>query len=141
MRRLYLTLDDRLFERIQEAAEKKGIPATSVVVNNLEDLYLKKDGVDYDEILATLYEEAKRQPPNVPFLLGELPSFAELIIASADKAHVSPATIRARVGKCFNSAVRNKKLDAIERAKKLDGSLLNRAGVALYIHKAEPCHK
>lgn len=141
MKRLYLTLDDRLFEKIQEAANRKGVPPTSLVVSNLEDLYLQADAVDYDGLLKKLCEEATHQPPDAPFLLGELPSFAALVIASAEKAHISPSTIRARVGKMWNAAVRHQKVEGIERAKKPDGSLLNRAGVALYIHKSTKCNE
>ena len=48
MKRLYLTLDDRLFEEILAVAETKGIPPTSLVVGNLEDLYLRNEALDYE---------------------------------------------------------------------------------------------
>ena len=134
MKRLYLTLDDRLFEEIQATAEKKGIPPTSLVVANLEDLYLRNEAVDYEGLLNTLCYEAKQKSSNEPFLLAELPSFSGLIISSAEKAHISPSTVRARVGKSFNSAVRNGKVENVKRATRDDGRLLNRAGVAMYIN-------
>ena len=40
MKRLYLSMDDRLFEAIAKEAEKKWLLPTSLVVGNLEDLYL-----------------------------------------------------------------------------------------------------
>lgn len=137
MKRLYLTLDDRLFEAIRVAAEKKGIPPTSLVVANLEDLYLRKEAVDYEGLLSTLCDEAKQKPFNEPFLLAELPSFSDLIISSAEKAHITPSPVRARVGKSFNAAVRNGKVVGVKRATKDDGSPLNRAGVAMYINLQE----
>jgi len=136
MKRLYLTLDDRLFEKIQAEAEKKGIPPTSLVVGNLEDLYLRNEAVDYKGLLNTLIDEAKQKPLDEPFLLAELPSFRELIIASAKKAHISPSTVRARIGKSFNAAVRNRKVGNVIRATKDDGRPLNKAGVAMYINSS-----
>ena len=134
MKRLHLTLDDRLFDEIQAVAETKGIPPTSLVVGNLEDLYLRNEAVDYEGLLNTLCEEAKQRPLEVPFLLAELPSFGDLIISSAEKAHISPSPVRARVGKSFNAAVRNKKVGNVQRAKKSDGTPLNKAGVAMYVN-------
>jgi len=136
MKRLHLTLDDRLFEEILAVAETKGIPPTSLVVANLEDLYLRNEAVDYDKLLITLCDEAKQKPLDEPFLLSELPSFAELIISSAKKAHISPSPVRARIGKSFNAAVRNKKVGNVKRATKDDGSPLNKAGVAMYINSS-----
>lgn len=134
MKRLYLTLDDRLFEEIQAAAEKKGIPPTSLVVANLEDLYLRNEAVDYEGLLNTLCDEAKQKPFDEPFLLAELPSFSDLIISSAEKAHISPSPVRARIGKSFNAAVRNGKVRNVKRATRDDGRPLNKAGVAMYIN-------
>lgn len=136
MKRLYLTLDDRLFEEIQAEAEKKGIPPTSLVVGNLEDLYLRNEAVDYEGLLNTLCDEAKQKLLDEPFLLAELPSFGELIISSAKKAHISPSPVRARIGKRFNSSVRNGKVGNVKRATRDDGRPLNKAGVAMYINSS-----
>ena len=133
MKRLYLSMDDRLFEAIAKEAGKKGIPPTSLVVANLEDLYLKDEAIDYDAVLNSICEEAKRMPPNIPFLLAELPSFNELIISTAKKAHISPSPVRARIGKSFNSAVNAGKVENVLRARKGNGKLLNKAGVAMYV--------
>lgn len=136
MKRLYLTLDDRLFEEILAVAETKGIPQTSLVVGNLEDLYLRNEALDYEGLLNTLCEEAKRKPYDEPFLLAELPSFGELIISSAEKAHISPSPVRARIGKSFNAAVRNKKVGNVRRATRSDGRPINKAGVAMYVNSS-----
>ena len=133
MKRLYLSMDDRLFEAIAKEAEKKGLLPTSLVVGNLEDLYLKDDAIDYEAMLNSICEEAKQMPPNVPFLLAELPSFNDLIISTAEKAHISPSPVRARLGKSFNAAVKAGKVENVLRAKKENGKLLNKAGVAMYV--------
>lgn len=136
MKRLYLTLDDRLFEEILSVAETKGIPPTSLVVGNLEDLYLRNEALDYEGLLNTLCEEAKQKPYDEPFLLAELPSFGDLIISSAEKAHISPSPVRARIGKSFNAAVRNKKVGNVQRATRSDGRPINKAGVAMYVNSS-----
>ena len=133
MRRLYLCLDDRLSEAVEAEAKKKGIPPASLVVSNLEDLYLKEEAIDYEALLKTIMEEAQSMPLNQPFLLADLPSFSKLIIASSAKAHVSPSPVRARIGKSFNAAVRAEKVPNIIRAVRENGKLLNRGGVAMYV--------
>lgn len=137
MKRLYLTLDDRLYEEIIVVAKRKGIPPTSLVVGNLEDLYMRNEAIDYNGLLEILSKEAQDRKCNEPFLLSELPSFSNLIVSSADKAHISPSTIRARIGKSFNVAVRNSKVGNIVRARKENGQLINKAGVAMYINLME----
>lgn len=136
MKRLYLSMDDRLFEAIAKEAEKKGIPPTSLVIGNLEDLYLKDEAIDYEAVLNSICNEAKQMPPNVPFLLAELPSFNDLIISTAEKAHISPSPVRARIGKSFNAAVNAGKVENVSRAKRENGKLLNKAGVAMYVKKS-----
>jgi len=133
MRRLYLCLDDRLSEAVEAEAKKKGIPPASLVVSNLEDLYLKEEAIDYEALLKTIMDEAQNMPLNQPFLLADLPSFSKLIITSSAKAHVSPSPVRARIGKSFNAAVRAEKVPNIIRAVRENGKLLNRGGVAMYV--------
>lgn len=136
MKRLYLSLDDRLYEEIMAVAERKGIPPTSLVVGNLEDLYMRTEAIDYDGLLDVICKEAKERSIE-PFLLSELPSFSDLIVASADKAHISPSTIRARIGKSFNTAVTKGKVGEVVRARKPNGELLNKAGVAMYVNETK----
>lgn len=135
MRRLYLSMDDRLFDAISKEAEKKGITPSSLVVDNLEDLYLKDEAIDYEAILNSICEEAKQMPLNIPFLLADLPSFNNLIISTAEKAHISPSPVRARIGKNFNAAVKAGKVENVFRAIRENGKLLNKAGVAMYVKK------
>ena len=105
-------------------------------MGNLEDLYLRNEALDYEGLLNTLCEEAKQKPYDEPFLLAELPSFGDLIISSAEKAHISPSPVIARIGKSFNAAVRNKKVWNVQRATRSDGRPLNKAGVAMYVNSS-----
>ena len=132
MKRLNLSLDDRLFGLIAKEAENKGIPPTTLVVGNLEDLYLRDKVNDFETIFSKICDEAQKMPKGEPFILAQLPSFTELIISTAEKAHISPSPVRARIGKSFNAAVRNHKVGDVERAMK-NGKPLNNAGVAMYV--------
>lgn len=141
-KRLYLTLDERLFEKIKATAESKGTTPSNLVVSNLEDLYLKDEAINYDKLLEVLIDEANEYEKNVPFLLADLPSFNDLIIATAQKAHISPSPIRARMGKSFNAAVRNGCARNVGRAIRADAGIktrsndfLNKAGVAMYVNR------
>ena len=141
-KRLYLTLDYRLYETICSVASQKGTTPANLVVSNLEDLYMATEAVDYSSLLETLIAEANAFEINKPFLLADLPSFNKLIISTAQKAHISPSPVRARIGKTFNTAVKNKLAGNVVRAKRADANYstrpdenLNKAGVAMYINK------
>lgn len=143
-KRIHLTIDERLYEKIKEIADAKGKTVSSLVLANLEDLYMKNEAVDYDHLLEVLINEANQFCQDIPFQLSELPSFKDLIISTAQKAHISPSPVRARIGKSFNAAVRNKNAGNIVRAIRADAhlasrpnELLNKAGVAMYVNKSE----
>ena len=129
-----MTLDDRLYQRITEVAGKKGIPPSSLVVGNLEDLYMKSDSIDYNKLLEQICKEAQERD-NTPFVLSDLPSFSELIVTNAAKAHIGPSTLRALSVRTCNAAVKEGKVGNVVRAKKANGDLLNKAGVAMYINE------
>lgn len=135
MKRLNLTLSGRLFKEIQDEAEKKGIPPTSLVIGNLEDLYLRAEAIDYEGILKIISDEARQKPLEKPFLLSELPSFSELIISSAKKAHISPSQVRSRIGICFNSLVIKGKVGNVKRTTRVDGR--SKTSGAMYINTSE----
>ncbi len=136
MKRLYLTLDDRLFLKIREISEKRGIPPSSLVVENLEELYMKSESIDYNLLLEQICREAQERD-DAPFILSDLPSFSDIIITNATKANITTSTLRARIGKAFNTAVNKKRVGNVVRATRADGKLLNRAGVAMYINRKE----
>jgi hypothetical protein len=56
-----------------------------------------------------------------------------LPIATAENGYLQPATLRARLGKLYNSAVRNDKVPCVKRAEKDDGRLKFLARAAVYI--------
>lgn len=139
MKRMYLTMRPELAEAVEMAAKKKGMTPTSLVISNLEDLYLmEEEAVNYDEWLKILRAEAQKMPVGVPFLMADLPSYARLIVSTATKAHVSPSTLRARIAKNFNAEVRKGNVPNIVRAtrvNKKDGTvkLMNKNGVAMFV--------
>lgn len=95
---------------------------------------MKSDSIDYNKLLEQICKEAQERD-NTPFVLSDLPSFSELIVTNAAKARIGPSTLRARIGKTFNAAVKEGKVGNVVRAKKANGDLLNKAGVAMYINE------
>lgn len=132
-RRVNLSLDDQLYRAVENDAKTKGIPISTLIVDHLKDLYPEVMAPDVEEFLGALYQEALKMEADKPFILAELPSFKKLVVATTQKEHISPATLRARIGRSFNSAVRNGKTPGIERAMTKDGKLKNFGSTAMYI--------
>lgn len=134
VKRVNLSLDAPLYRAVENDANNKGIPISTLITNHLQDLYPEISTLDIEELLLALYQEALNRTVNEPFVLADLPSFAELIIASTEKEHISPATLRARIGRSFNSAVRSGKTPGIVRAMTKEGKLKNQGSTAMYVH-------
>lgn len=134
VRRVNLSLDDQLYCAVENDAKTKGIPISTLITNHLQDLYPEVHALDVEEFLGALYQEALKMRVDAPFVLAELPSFSKLIIATTEKEHISPATERARIGRSFNSLVRNGKTPGIVRAKTEKGELKNQGNTAMFVH-------
>ena len=151
MPRVYLTLEQELFKCIEEDANKNNITMNLLMQNIFERIYM--GGLNYDDIVkkigldtvgfdytAALNELIKEieERPDGEFTLVDLESFSKLCIATLEKGYLQPATLRARLGKLFNSAVRknteeNQIVPYVKRAKKNNGELKFLARAAVYI--------
>lgn len=151
MPRVYLTLEQELFKCIEEDANKNNITMNLLMQNIFERIYM--GGLNYDDIVkkigldtvgfdytAALNELIKEieERPDGEFTLVDLESFSKLCIATLEKGYLQPATLRARLGKLFNSAVRknteeNQIVSYVKRAKKNNGELKFLARAAVYI--------
>lgn len=132
MPRINLSIDDELFNLLQEAADKRNCTINVHIISILEGLY-KQNPFDYESTLAQLIEETKEIPINDDFTLVKLPSFADICVAKAEDAKVKPSMVRARLGKMFNAAVSTEKI-------KIDGTKVIRqkdeAGKLKFIARA-----
>lgn len=151
MPRVYLTLEQELFQRIEVDANNNNITMNLLMQNILERIYmnglgytaivekigLDTVGFDYTAALNELIEEVMRRQDG-EFTLADLESFSKLCIATSENGYLQPATMRARLGKLFNSAVRknsgeNQIVPYVERAKKENSELKFLARAAVYV--------
>lgn len=136
--RINLSVDDDLFEMLKEDAGRHNCTVNVYLISMLEQIYMQ-DPFDYPAALKILEAEAKRQPVGRDFTLTELPSFSEICIARAEDAKLKPSVARARLGKMFNSRVREGAVGDVKRSKEKNGSLKFRSRSAVY--RREPTER
>lgn len=132
MARINLSIDDDLFELLQGDANEHNCTVNVYLITLLEKMY-KQNPFDYQTALETLEEEAKSQPIDVDFTLVELPSFAEISVVKAEDANLKPSIVRARLGKMFNSRVREGKVGHVKRSMDANGDLKFTSRAAVYV--------
>lgn len=132
MARINLSINDDVFELLSNDAEQHNCTVNVYLISLIEGLYLQNP-FDYEAALSKLIEEAKVRPLGEEFILFDLPSFSEICIAKAENANLKPSIVRARLGKMFNSLVRNKNVGNVRRMHKEDGSLKFISRAAVYI--------
>lgn len=131
MARVNLSIDDSLFAELEKDANSHNCTVNVYLITLLEKLY-KQEPYDYKNALATLEIEAKQQPINQEFTLADLPSFTEISIARAENANLKPSVVRARLGKMFNSRVRDGKVGTVVRSLDSNGDLKFVSRIAVY---------
>ncbi|MBR2913828.1 MAG: hypothetical protein IKK51_02860 [Oscillospiraceae bacterium] len=131
MPRINLSIDDDLFTAMQNAANQSGCTVNVLVVSILETLY-KQTPFNYSSALATLEEEAKSQPYNQDFTLVDLPSFKEISVAKAENANLKPSVVRARLGRMFNTRIKEGKVGNVKRSVDGQGNLKFISRTAVY---------
>lgn len=150
MPRVYLTLEQKLFDLIEADAVKNNITMNLLMQNIFERIYLggltyqdliektslDTVGFDYSGALSELIDESNGRSDG-EFTLNELNSFSKLCITTAENGYLQPATLRARLGKLYNSAVRNNNVPYVSRAINDSGDLKFSSRSAVYIKKSE----
>ena len=135
MARINLSIDDNLFELLQEDADKHNCTVNVYLITILEKLY-KQSPFDYQQALITLETEAKQQPMGVDFTLVDLPSFTEISVVKAEDSNLKPSIVRARLGKMFNSRVREGKVGDVTRSHDNKGNLKFISRAAVYVRES-----
>lgn len=134
MPRINLSIDQEVYDLLEEAAKKEKCTINVHIISILEKLY-KQNPFDYQGALKTLIDEAKLMDIGKEFTLVNLPSFSEISVAKAEEAKIKPSMVRARLGKLFNAAVRSGSISFVERAKKENGELKFYNRAAVYVKK------
>lgn len=134
MARINLSIDDDLFDLLKDDADGHNCTVNVYLVTILEKMY-KQCPFDYQTALETLEREAKSQPIGIDFTLVDLPSFSEISVVKAENANLKPSIVRARLGKMFNSRVKERKVGNVIRSKDKNGKLKFISRTAVYMVK------
>ena len=134
MPRINLSVDDDLFVALVADANKHSCTVNVYLISLLEKLY-KQSPFDYTAALATLEEEAKSRPLQQEFTLVDLPSFTEIAIVKAENANLKPSIVRARLGKMFNTRVKDCMVGDVQRCVNSNGDLKFKSRAAVYVRK------
>lgn len=115
MPRANLSINEELYKQLKKAADKKHITVNSLIIEELEAKYSKNTTYDYTAALQNIVAEAKQKENE--FTLAQLETFADVAdVIKEYKIKASPASVRAKLGKMFNEAVRNGVVPGVERA-------------------------
>ena len=115
MPRINLSVSQELYDRLKQEADSRYLSVNSLVVTELEKTFMTEHTFDYSIAMEALKNESEQMDGE--FTLSDLPTFKnvdKIII----KKHIkeSPASIRARLGKIYNEAVRNGQIAGVDRA-------------------------
>jgi hypothetical protein len=115
MPRVNLSISDDLYNKLQKAADKKKITVNSLILDTLEDEYNTSVRYDYTTALQLMISESKKMKNE--FTLSDLPTFKDVDqVLVENRINESPASVRARLGKMYNEAVRKGSVKGVERA-------------------------
>lgn len=132
--RIHLSVEDVLFTKLDKAAKQGNTTVNLLIIDILQGIYFDSVPIDYGAALSRLIEETKNlDDEQEEFILLELPSFSAIDVVQAEKGTIKPSTIRARLGKAFNEAVRRGSVPWVKRAATGDGTLRFRSRAALYV--------
>lgn len=115
MARVNLSVDDKLYKKLQEVAAAENTTINYLILSMLEEKYLDDEVYDYNSALEQMITESKEMGEE--FTLADLPVFKMVDGMIIEKnLPVTSASVRARLGKMFNEAVRNGNVPNVKRA-------------------------
>ena len=129
--RINLSVENDLYKLLQKDADQHNCTVNVYLISMLERLY-SSHTFNYQAALEILEKEANEQPVDKEFTLAQLPSFSEICIAQAEDAMLKPSTVRARLGKIFNSRVRAGLVHNVRRSMDHNGDLKFISRTAVY---------
>jgi SMC interacting uncharacterized protein involved in chromosome segregation len=114
MPRIYLSIEDDLFDLISKDAEELNTTVNVRIVNILEGMY-KQNPFDYQKAIDKIINEIQQMNNGEEFTLTQLKSFSEISIARSENAKIKPNIARAKLGKQINGLVRAGHLPGVKR--------------------------
>lgn len=115
MPRVNLSISQELYNQLQKEAEKSSITVNHLILSVLEEKYSNQSSVDYVVLLDKMITESKQMTGD--FVLADLPTYSgieEMLIET--KTNISAASVKARLGKMYNEAVRKEVIPGVNRA-------------------------
>lgn len=115
MPRVNLSISQELYDQLQKEAEKGNITVNHLILSVLEEKYGEANKIDYVVLLDKMIAESKQMTGD--FVLADLPTYAGIDnILVEIEANVSAPSVKARLGKMYNEAVRKQAIPDVDRA-------------------------
>lgn len=115
MPRINLSINDDLYKQLQKSADKQKVTVNSLILEALEEKYSTRVRYDYTTALKLMISESRKMNPE--FTLSDLPTFKDVDqVLIENHIKESPASVRARLGKMYNEAVKKGVVKGVERA-------------------------
>ena len=135
MPRINLSLEQDLYDLLMKDAQRQGCTINVYLISLLKKIY-KQNPFDYAAALRELEAEALAQPIGAQFTLADLPSYRRISVAEAANSGLKPSTVRARLGRMWNSRVAEGEVGSVKRAR-LNGELVFINRTAVYVREEE----
>ena len=115
MPRVNLSISQELYDQLQKDAENRNITVNHLILRVLEEKFNNQSCIDYVALLDKMISESKEMTGD--FVLADLPTYSgiEGLLIEID-AKISAASVKARLGKMYNEAVRKKVIPGVNRA-------------------------
>lgn len=115
MPRVNLSISQELYDMLQKEAESGNITVNHLILSVLEDKFNNQSSIDYVALLDKMISESKEMTGD--FVLADLPTYSSIegMLIETD-AKISAASVKARLGKMYNEAVRKDVIPGVDRA-------------------------
>ncbi len=115
MPRINLSINEDLYKQLQKVADKQKVTVNSLILEAIEEKYSTRVRYDYTTALKLMISESRKMDGE--FTLSDLQTFKDVDqVLIENHINESPASVRARLGKMYNEAVKKGVVKGIERA-------------------------
>lgn len=115
MPRVNLSISQELYDQLQKDAQNRNITVNHLILRVLEEKFNNQSCIDYVALLDKMISESKEMTGD--FVLADLPTYSSIegLLIETD-AKISAASVKARLGKMYNEAVRKEVIPGVNRA-------------------------
>lgn len=120
MPRVNLSLDQHLFNELDQLAKRNQISINLVILKILEGICYNNQSINTVQALKEIIEETEKLEDGEKFQLRDLESYNKYTVATGVLGRVQPSTIRGRLSKEFNKAIDTGRITHIKQIKVMD---------------------